>query len=89
MESVGLMMFTKYKVRSQRIIVDAFDENGARAILQYGLQTQLAAGSNVFDSNYAVGSVEFGNLIQEPFSKAGQVIQFNPLLRMAGTALSE
>ena len=89
LESTGFMMFTKYKIRAQRIAADAFDENASRAIMQYGLQTQLSGGANIFDSNYLIGNAELGNILQEPFTKVGDVIQLNPLYKMVGGALTE
>ena len=89
LESTGLMMFTKYKIRAQRIAVDAFDENASRALFQYGLQTQFAGGANIFDSNYLIGDANLGTIIQNPFTKVDDLVQINPLLRMMGSALTE
>ncbi len=68
---------------------DAWDENGARAILQYGIQTEIAPNANIFDSNYGIGNADLGNLFQNPFTKWDDIIQPNPVIRLLGSALTE
>ena len=89
LESMGFLMFTKYKIRSHRVVLDAWDENGARAILQYGIQTEIAHTANLVDSNYGIGNADLGNLFQNPFTKWDDIIQPNPVIRLLGSALTE
>jgi hypothetical protein len=89
MESAGLMMFTKFPMRAQRVAVDALDENASRAVTQFVLQTQFAGGTNMFDANYIIGDASPTSLFHNPFTKVDDLVQINPLLRMAGSALTE
>jgi len=74
LESLGLMMFTKYAMRIQRVVGDSFAEDPARAIRTYLMQDWLfPSAPNIFDGSFA-GRAGIADLLNNPIADVGTVL---------------
>ena len=80
LESIGLLMFTKYSLRIQRVVADAFAEDPARVIRSYLLQEALMPGvANTFDGSY-LGRAGISDLGNNPLNGVGTVLTPHPVV---------
>ena len=79
LESIGVVMFTKYKQRIQRVVISNYAETPARAIRTYEMQEALLGNTaDIHDSSY-FGQGSIGDNIQNPFSMVGMMLIPQPL----------
>ena len=79
LESIGLLMFTKYALRIQRVIITSFADNPSRVIRTAMMQDWLAPTMpNMLDSSWLGDSSPF-SMVQNPWSKVNTILTPQPL----------